>query len=411
MNSNRYRVTLGQARQADAFTAGKKAAIQARNALSGESPGWALAFGGGRHDAAALLHGFRIVLGDIPIIGGCGVGLITVEAATLTGYECGLLLFPAVLNPVAIALTDNLRQGERVAGQRLGQALRESIFPNATVLLFYDSIHSGPPPVLHVGSQLMDGVYEGLGEERPMLVGAGTLADMELTDSYIFDGREFRKHAAVAIVLPPMLTSHGAIMHGCYPASDFLEITRIDGARVLELNNRPALIVAAERLGIPREQLAMLHPPHFSLTLGEKYGNPFAPFSEDQYVNRLVVAADLSDNALILFEADFQVGSQVQLMAIDSKRMIDSAYQQTRALLERLDGQQLLFGLYIDCAGRSTAFSGLEDDETAPVREQVGVYCPLLGFYSGVEIAPLFGRSRPLDWTGVLVVFTLLSPD
>jgi hypothetical protein len=27
-----------------------------------------------------------------------------------------------------------------------------------------------------------------------------------------------------------------------------------------------------------------------------------------------------------------------------------------------------------------------------------------LGFYSGVEIAPLMGRSRGLDWTGVLVV-------
>jgi hypothetical protein len=27
---------------------------------------------------------------------------------------------------------------------------------------------------------------------------------------------------------------------------------------------------------------------------------------------------------------------------------------------------------------------------------------PLLGFYSGVEIAPFGGYSRPLDWTGVL---------
>ena len=410
MDSNLYRVTLGQARQADAFTAGEKAAIQARNALSDELPGWALAFGGGRHDATALLQGFRTVLGDIPIVGGCGVGLITVEAATLTGYECGLLLFPAALNPAAITLVDNLGQDERIAGQQLGEALRESAFPNATVLLFYDSIQSSPPPMLHVGSQLVDGVYEGLGEDHPILVGAGMLADMELTNSYIFDGRESRKHAAVAVVLPPTLTSHNTIMHGCYPASDFLEITRIDGARVLELNNRPALTVAAERLDIPREQLAMLHPPHFSLTLGEKHGDPFTPFREDQYVNRLVIAADLSDNALILFEADFQIGSRVQLMAIDPQRMIESAHQQTQALLSTLDGQQLLFSLYIDCAGRSMAFSGLEDDETAPVREQVGVRCPLLGFYSGVDIAPLLGRSRPLDWTGVLAVFTTTAP-
>jgi len=30
---------------------------------------------------------------------------------------------------------------------------------------------------------------------------------------------------------------------------------------------------------------------------------------------------------------------------------------------------------------------------------------PLFGFYSGVEVAPLLGKSRGLDWTGVLLVF------
>ncbi len=30
---------------------------------------------------------------------------------------------------------------------------------------------------------------------------------------------------------------------------------------------------------------------------------------------------------------------------------------------------------------------------------------PFLGFYSGVEIASLMGRSRGLDWTGVLIIF------
>ena len=29
---------------------------------------------------------------------------------------------------------------------------------------------------------------------------------------------------------------------------------------------------------------------------------------------------------------------------------------------------------------------------------------PLFGFYSGVEIAPMLGRSRGLDWTSVLII-------
>ncbi len=86
--------------------------------------------------------------------------------------------------------------------------------------------------------------------------------------------------------------------------------------------------------------------------------------------------------------------------------MVESARDQTSALLAQLGPRTAVAALYIDCAGRSTAYSGMDVDEATPVREQVGARCPLLGFYSGVEIAPFLGRSRPLDWTGVLLVLT-----
>jgi hypothetical protein len=210
----------------------------------------------------------------------------------------------------------------------------------------------------------------------------------------------------VAVVLPSELVGRTAVMHGCLPASDFLEITRLDGARVLELDGRPALAVVEERLGVSRAEL-LARQPLPSLTLGEKQGDPYAPFNDGQYVNRLVMAIDPADDALVLFEADFRVGSRVQLMAYEPWRMIESAREQTRELLASLPAQPPAFALYIDCAGRSMAFSGMDEDEAGPVRQQVGSICPLLGFYSGVEIAPFMGRARPLDWTGVLAVFTL----
>ena len=403
-------VGVGHARHADANTAARLAARQAREQLPAHAAaGWLLCFAGGQHDGAALLQGFQAELGDLPVLGGCGVGVISAAAASATGYECGVLLFPASLAPAAILSVAGLDHDEAAAGRRLGAELHALNLPAAsTVLLFYDSIKSGPPPVLHVGSRLLDGLYAGLAEDQPLVIGAGTLADMNLTSSYVFDGRQACRHAAVAIVLPPELAGHVAIMHGCLPASDFLEITRIDGSRVLELDGRPALAVVEERLGVTRAEL-LARQPLPSLTLGEKHSDPYAPFNDGQYVNRLVIAVDPSDDALVLFEADFQVGSRVQLMAYEPWRMIESAREQTRDLLAGLPPRPAVFSLYIDCAGRSTAFSGMEEDEAAPVRQQVGALCPLLGFYSGVEIAPFLGRARPLDWTGVLVVFTLAA--
>ena len=45
-------------------------------------------------------------------------------------------------------------------------------------------------------------------------------------------------------------------------------------------------------------------------------------------------------------------------------------------------------------------------EEAAEVQKVFNQYnTPLLGFYSGVEVSPLLGSSRGLDWTGVLLVF------
>ena len=69
------------------------------------------------------------------------------------------------------------------------------------------------------------------------------------------------------------------------------------------------------------------------------------------------------------------------------------------------DGLRPVCGLYIDCAGRTSEYSMTVDEEGAEVQHVFrdrGV--PLLGFYSGVEIAPFLGGNRGLDWTGVLCV-------
>ena len=64
------------------------------------------------------------------------------------------------------------------------------------------------------------------------------------------------------------------------------------------------------------------------------------------------------------------------------------------------------FALYIDCAGRTAGFSGSEIEEASIVQKIIGEKIPFLGFYSGVEIAPLLGKSRGLDWTGVLLILS-----
>lgn len=404
MISTARHLALGEASHNHAFTAAQQAARQASDSL-GEAASWALAFGGGRHDPTALLAGLRSILGEIPVVGGSAVGLITARAATLTGFECGLILFGESLAPGAIVSETGLCD-PLDTGKRLGAALRAACPEASTILLLYDSVHATSPCQLHVGSHLVDGFRQGLDGLEAAVIGAGTLGDLNMETSFVFNGAAPCRHTAVAVAMPTALRSHIRITHGCYPASDFMTITRIEGASVLELDGRPALSVAAERLNLSLAEMVQLSPLTLPLALGEKQGPQFAPFADEAYNNRLVVAADAESGALIIFEADFAVGTRVQLMDVDPQRMLDSARDQAEQLLAGLGAEEPVLGLYIDCAGRSMAFNGLSEDESAPVRSLLGNCCPLLGFFSGVEIAPIQDRCRPLDWTGVLTIFT-----
>jgi hypothetical protein len=186
-----------------------------------------------------------------------------------------------------------------------------------------------------------------------------------------------------------------------------MTITNIEGAEVFELDGRPALDVLETMLGIDvadddGRTLSLM------VTLGEKHGDPFADYDENRYVNRLILQVASDRRSITLFEPDFRSGSIVQIMSRDNGLMVQSVRNGVRLMNRQVSGRQVLMALYVDCAGRASARSGSEIEEAEVLLDEISIPAPLLGFYSGVEIAPVDGvRSRPLDWTAVLTVLCL----
>jgi CheY-like chemotaxis protein len=71
-----------------------------------------------------------------------------------------------------------------------------------------------------------------------------------------------------------------------------------------------------------------------------------------------------------------------------------------------LDDREPVFGMYINCAGRCAGYAGTEMEDALYIQQSVAGRVPVLGLYNGVEIAPIGGRSRGLDWTGVFCLFS-----
>lgn len=390
-------IGVGLSQNADTRAAVREAFERAHFAAR---PAWALAVSGRRHAPAAVLAEIRDLLPGVPVYGGSCVGAIGANRIGYSGHEVALAVFDAALGVPEPLLVEPLAGREREAGRELGEWLAGS--PDCGAMLFYDVTREGGG--INVGSSLLDGVYEGLPDGAgPSIFGAGLIADFQVTQSFLFDGAGVRRNAALALRLPPSIEVTTRVMHGCTPVSALMTVTRAEGARIHELDGRPAVDTLRELAGAAgSDDLALA----FSVLLGRRAGDPLQPYEEAEYINRLIIDVDARDGSVGLFEEDIRAGDRVQVMVRNNSLLMDSVQGGVRELLEQTDAARRRFGLYIDCAGRASVFTGSESEESEQLLRLINERFPVLGFYVGREIAPFAGRSRPLDWTGVLTIFS-----
>lgn len=401
---SKVRSGVGYVDTTNSLEAGRSAAENAMTNACADRCDFAVAFCGGNHDPISFLSAVRDVVGETTLIGGTTVGVITNGQASYGGYEAGV----AVVSSDSIRFDEfcvgGLQENEEAAGQELGRRMADRASDDSrAMILLYDSIKKAQPLRVNLASHLIRGVEQGLEGPHVPILGAGMLKDYQWSGSHVFaDDMAMTQHA-VGVMISGDCNVYHAISHGCEPASDYHTITSIEGPIVRELDGRPALDVIEDIIGTGSakdwQQYSLL------VTLGANYGNdPYGEFNENEYVSRLIAAANPDDGSVVLFESDFGPGEKVQIMRRSNSRMLSSARQISEDVLERTRGKNPFLALYIDCAGRTSGFCGAGAEEGAIVQETIGSEIPLLGCYSGVEIAPFLGGSRALDWTGVLVV-------
>jgi small ligand-binding sensory domain FIST len=260
--------------------------------------------------------------------------------------------------------------------------------------------------VLNSSAPILRGIEQALPSIVP-IVGAGLVGDITLTPSWQFCGDSVRQQTLVGAVLPREVGVHYRITHGCTPLDGVYHvITGIEGAVLRELDGQPVVGLIDDLYGNSDWQEER---PIGFLTLGVNHGKRHAVPREEDYVNRLITGVLPDRSGVALFETDLELGTEIQFMLRDASTMVTSARRDALALMAELRdaGKAPLLGLYIDCAGRSAAMSNTLVEEAGEVQKvfaEAGV--PLLGFYTGVEIAPFLEKNRGLDWTGVIVVLT-----
>lgn len=400
---------------AGAFDLGRETAAAALRAGGIQHADLLIAFCTGATDPHLFHAGLREVVGPtVPIIGGSSLGVITWEDLSYQGHPAAVAALRSDNLRFTIAAAGGLDTDEAAVGRRLVEHL--PLTPaDKLLLLFYDSIRvpagQAGPPVLNSSAPLLEGVEGGLAGHVPVM-GAGLVSGYDFGPSWQFDGRGVvSQHAVGCLVSGDCRVDH-VIMHGCIPLDGvYRRITRMHGDVVHELDGRPLPALIDELFG--NAEWRNERPVIMNLTLGVNLGDRYGPPRESQYVNRLLTGVTPAGDGVGMFEADLAEGQEVQFMVRDNRMMLQSVRENTAALVGsvRAAGRQPFLALYINCGGRTAVWSRTEQEESAEVQRvlrEAGI--PLLGFWSGVEIAPFLGRSRGLDWTGVLVLLSDEAP-
>ena len=396
------KVGIGYSDNPESSAAGLQAASMALSQTGrNDSCDMVLLFSTARHDFEVLREAVSSATGStVPIYGGGAVGVITNEYFGYAGDQVAAACIWLDGVGCEVLVEGGLSISEEDTGKRLGQRLAESgATSDSPVMLFYDTFDFTEGMKMMMATWLLAGIENGLGF-IPDLTGAGLMGNHSPAPTKMWTGGGLSEHEAIALSFSGDIRMDSTIMHGCRPATGYYTVTKAAGQAILEINGKPAIQFIDELL---ESAIAPEQYPFF-LIFGINHGDPWGEYDEDYYASRLCLSIDKESGAIIMFEPDMVEGTEFQLMFRSME--LDYIKPKIDKIFEDIEGREPVFAVYINCAGRCAGYAGSDTEDALVIQDTVAGRVPMLGLYTGVEIASIGGRPRGLDWTGVFCLFS-----
>jgi hypothetical protein len=360
-------------------------------------------------DYTSFYAQLRNAFGEIPIIGGGVVGVITNHQYEYINPAAGAMLIQGNDYTCRYGSVGDFNQNEIESGEKLINNIGVEKNDKA-LMIFFESgaieAADGYPPVLNHSTLLCDGIYRKM-PETIMLVGAGLAGNLNFDKSFQLCGNAICKDSALGLMFGGPVKAFSRVFHGCTPLDGIYHtITKVTNGIIEELDGESIVRILDELF---QDKSWRNENPLKLLTLGVNKGEKFCEFIETNYVNRLIVGISPDGKGIIPIEPYFHEGDEIQFMLRDNNRMVETAGQGAQALIDKIlfENKKPYFAFYINCAGRAAKNCDSLNEEAIEVQNVMNKHhIPLLGIYSGVEIAPYNNRSIGLDWTGVLFVLS-----
>lgn len=324
---------------------------------------------------------------------GCSAAGILSEGAEIEGETAAVALAiesgAMQAHPVFM---EGLKGNDRAIGQQIGRMVRPHLDDNPLLVLFPDTLSCNPEP-------LFEGLHDISGPIP--VVGGGAAAGGPRPDStWQFCDGGASTNAVSGLILTGAIVCSVGVTHSCLPIGRPMKVTSGLGNSIRALDGIPAIEALAGSIpGAGRDVGRDLHriAPHIFVVFP---AGPGREVRRGQYFVRSILGVDPSDGAIFVGR-EVHEGETISFALRDP----EGAREDLKAMLEEslpLAGSPDL-ALYFNCCARGQGLYGLQGIDTAYIRNAFSEI-PIAGFFGFAEIAPLRGRARLHNYSGVMAL-------
>jgi len=370
---------IGKSDHPDAIKAGTEACEQAMEQVDKKAD-LVLVFSTVAHDQEKMLEGVKLASGQIPLIGCSDAGQITTEGPTSKHVVVMALNTPDIEWTIGIGRgtdKDSFKAGKEAAEEVKKKAKN----PLSLFIMFLDGLAEN-------GAAAVRGVQEVLGKNFPIMGGSAG-DDFLFKKTYQYHNGQVLNNTIIGMGLSGKFSFGVGVRHGWEPIGLPMKITKAEGAKLIEVNNRPALSIYEDYFGKKAEELTKEPIARMAYT----YPLGMSVEGSPELLIRCVVIAD--EKGVITCAAEIPEGSEIRLMIGDSEKAIKAAKEAAEGALTQLKGAKPKVIFVFNCIARWKLLGPRRGEEIAAIQEVLGKGVPLIGFYTYGEQAPLGGVLGP----------------
>jgi len=247
-----------------------------------------------------------------------------------------------------------------------------------------------------------DAFFQGLSESAPNLpvVGGGASEDGTLGETFQLCGDAVSNDALCGVLFSGQFHHTIGIAQACQPISPVYTVTKSHQNLIFELDGRPAFEVFSEVVRQPL--LEDLRRAAAFVFIGLPVDAERQRIARGEYVIRSIAGFDPRQGVIAVGDYIHQ-GQKMVFTLRDGSASREDLKVTLEAQARLWSDHQPGFALYFNCLGRGRGLYGLPDLDTAYIRQYLGDI-PLIGFFTGCEIAPIQTQHSLHQYSGVLVL-------